>query len=84
MKRLVKFVVAAGALTLLLALPSGAQARTLWVCQVPGEPEPVVFVSAADRALNGISRANREPGRRLPGSSARSATSRRDRGRPPR
>ena len=58
MKRLVRLVVAAGALTVLLALPSGAQARTLWVCQVPGEPEPVVFVSAGDRAFNGISRAN--------------------------
>ena len=58
MKRLVRFVVAAGALTVLLALPSGAQARTLWVCQVPDEPEPVVFVSAADSAFNGISRAN--------------------------
>jgi hypothetical protein len=62
MKRLVKCVVAAGALTVLLALPSGAQARTLWVCQVPGEPEPVVFVSAADRALDGISRANERAG----------------------
>jgi hypothetical protein len=62
MKRLVRFVVAAGALTALLALPSGAQARTLWVCQVPGEPEPVVFVSAADKAFNGISRANEKAG----------------------
>jgi hypothetical protein len=62
MKRLVKFVVAAGALTVLLALPSGAQARTLWVCQVPGEPEPVVFVSAANRAIDGISRANERAG----------------------
>ena len=62
MKRLVRFVVAAGALTVLLALPSGAQARTLWVCDVPGEPEPVVFVSAADKALNGIMRANERAG----------------------
>ena len=62
MKRLVKFVVAAGALTVLLAVPSGAQARTLWVCQVPAEPEPVVFVSAADRALNGMSRATDRAG----------------------
>jgi hypothetical protein len=62
MTRLVRFVVAAGALTVLLALPSGAQARTLWVCDVPGEPEPVVFVSAADRAFNGISRANERAG----------------------
>ena len=62
MRRLVKCVVAAGALTVLLALPSGAQARTLWACQVPGEPEPVVFVSAADKAFNGISRANERAG----------------------
>jgi hypothetical protein len=62
MKRLVRFVAAAGALTVLLALPSGAQARTLWVCDVPGEPEPVVFVSAADKALHGITRANERAG----------------------
>ena len=62
MKRLVRCVVAAAALTVLLALPSGAQARTLWVCDVPGEPEPVVFVSAADKALNGIMRANERAG----------------------
>jgi hypothetical protein len=62
MKRLVRFVVAAGALIVLFALPSGAQARTLWVCDVPGEPEPVVFVSAADKALHGITRANERAG----------------------
>ena len=62
MKRLVRFVVAAGALTVVLALPSGAQARTLGVCDVPDEPEPVVFVSAADKALNGIRRANERAG----------------------
>ena len=62
MKRLVKLAIAAGALTLLIALPGGAEARTLWVCQVPGEPEPVTFVSAADRALHGITRANEKAG----------------------
>ena len=62
MRRLVTSAVAAGALTLVLALPGGAQARTLWVCQVPGEPEPVTFVSAADRALDGITRANEKAG----------------------
>jgi hypothetical protein len=62
MKRLVRSAVAAGALTLLFALPGTAQGRTLWVCQVPGEVEPVVFVSAADAALHGITRANQRAG----------------------
>jgi hypothetical protein len=58
--RLVGATVAA--VVLALALPSGAGARTNWVCQVPGEPEPVVFVSAADAALDGITQANRKAG----------------------
>jgi hypothetical protein len=62
MKRLVKSAVAAGALTLLLAMPAGAEARTLWVCQVPGESEPVTFVSAGDAAIGGITRANERAG----------------------
>jgi hypothetical protein len=62
MKRLVKSAVAAGALTLLLALPAGAEARTLWVCQVPGESEPVTFVSAGDAAMRGITTANERAG----------------------
>jgi hypothetical protein len=61
MKRLVSSAVAAAALMLLLALPGTAQARTLWVCDVPGEGE-VVFVSAADAAFHGISRANERAG----------------------
>jgi hypothetical protein len=44
-----------------LALPGIAQARTLWVCDVPGEGE-VVFVSAAAAAFHGISRANERAG----------------------
>ena len=84
MKRLMKCVVAASALTLVLALPTGAQARTLWVCQVPGEPEPVIFVSAADRAFNGISRANEKAGPTFARQFGEECTSRRDRGRPPR
>ena len=54
-------LMAATAITLALALPAGAGARTNWVCQVPGE-EPVVFVSAADAALHGITRANEKAG----------------------
>jgi hypothetical protein len=61
MRRLVKLAVAAGALTLLLALSSGAEARTLWLCTPPNEPE-TVFVSAADQARFGIERANEKAG----------------------
>jgi hypothetical protein len=60
MRRLVQAPVAA--VVLALAFPAGAGARTNWVCAVPGEPEPVVFVSAADRALDGITQANRKAG----------------------
>ena len=61
MRRLVKLAVAVGALTLLLALPGGAEARTLWLCTPPGEDERT-FVSAADAALDGITRANETAG----------------------
>ncbi len=61
MRRLMKAVVAAVVLTLPLALPAGAGARTNWVCNVPGEGT-VTFVSAADAALHGISRANDRAG----------------------
>jgi hypothetical protein len=44
-----------------LALPAGAGARTLWVCDVPGEGT-VTFVSAADAALHGITQANAKAG----------------------
>jgi hypothetical protein len=54
--------VAAVALTVPLALPTAAGARTNWVCDVPGEPEPVIFVSAADAAYGGISKANTKAG----------------------
>jgi hypothetical protein len=60
MRRLIQATVVAGVLA--LAFPAGAGARTNWVCQVPGEPEPVVFVSAADAALEGIRQANRKAG----------------------
>jgi hypothetical protein len=62
MRRPVQMTVAAVVLAVPLALPAGAGARTNWVCQVPGEPEPVTFVSAGDRALDGITQANSKAG----------------------
>ena len=62
MRRPVQMTVAAVVLALPLALPAGAGARTNWVCDVPGEPEPVTFVSAGDAALHGITRANSKAG----------------------
>jgi hypothetical protein len=61
MRRLVELAIAAGALTLLFALPGGAQARTLWKCTPPGEEERT-FVSAADAAFNGLVQANSKAG----------------------
>jgi hypothetical protein len=63
MRRAVKATVVVAVLALPLALPAGAGAgaRTNWVCDVPGEG-PVVFVSAADAALHGITQANRKAG----------------------
>ena len=60
MKRAIKAVVATVALTLSLAFPAGAGARTEWVCVVDGEP--VTFVSAADAARHGIETANSKAG----------------------
>ena len=67
MRRFILAVVAAIALTLMLALalPTGAGARTVWRCEVPvpGDgTETVNFVSAGDRALHGISTANGKAG----------------------
>jgi hypothetical protein len=61
MRRLVKLPIAAGALTLLIALPGGAEARTLWKCTPLGEQERT-FVSAADAAFNGLVQANSKAG----------------------
>jgi hypothetical protein len=61
MRRLVQTTVVAVVLTLPLALPAGAGARTNWVCDVPGEGT-VTFVSAADAAFHGISQANSRAG----------------------
>jgi hypothetical protein len=62
MSRLIAAIVAVAAITLVLALPAGAGARTNWVCQVPGEENPVTFVSAANTALYGITQANGKAG----------------------
>jgi hypothetical protein len=64
MKRPFKTLLAAIALTLTLALPASAGAKTgavKWVCVVPGE-EPVTFVSAPLAARHGIERANSRAG----------------------
>jgi hypothetical protein len=61
MRRLIVAVVAAAVLALTLALPTGAAARTQWICNVPGEGD-VTFVSAADAALHGITQANLKAG----------------------
>jgi hypothetical protein len=61
MSRLIAAIVAVAAITLVLALPAGAGARTNWVCEVPGEGS-VTFVSAADAALHGITQANGKAG----------------------
>jgi len=60
MKRPVKAMVAAVAVTLTLALPAGAGAETRWVCTVDGTP--VIFVSAADAAFHGLDTANKHAG----------------------
>ena len=60
MQRLIKGMIATGALAVALALPAGAGARTQWVCVVDGQP--VVFVSAADAAHYGIQQANSKAG----------------------
>ena len=60
MQRLIKGMIATGALAVALALPAGAAARTQWICEVDGQP--VVFVSAADAAHNGLTQANSRAG----------------------
>ena len=61
MNRHVRVGVAALAMAGALALSAQASARTLWVCDVPGEGT-VTFVSAADAALHGINTANTKAG----------------------
>jgi len=61
MRRLIGAVIATAVVAFALALPAGAAARTLWICNVPGEGD-VTFVSAADAALHGITKANEKAG----------------------
>jgi hypothetical protein len=61
MNRQVRVAFAALALAIPLALSAQANARTLWVCDVPGEGL-VTFVSAADAARHGIDTANTRAG----------------------
>jgi hypothetical protein len=53
--------IAALAIASALALSGQASARTLWICDVPGEGT-VTFVSAADAARHGIDTANATAG----------------------
>jgi ABC-type sugar transport system substrate-binding protein len=61
MRRLIVAVVAAAVLALGLVLPAGAAARTLWICNVPGEGD-VTFVSAGAAAIHGLPKANEKAG----------------------
>jgi hypothetical protein len=61
MKRPVKAMVAAVALTLTLAFPAGAGAETKWVCTL-ADGTVVTFVTAPDAALHGITQANSTAG----------------------
>ena len=60
MTQSVKALLAAAGLAASLVLPGAAGADTKWVCVVEGES--VVFVTAADAAHFGISRANERAG----------------------
>ena len=63
MKRLISTLVPAVVLTLALAIPAQAgRPRTVrWVCEVP-DVGTVIFVTAADRAQDGIETANEHAG----------------------
>jgi hypothetical protein len=64
MKRLlVAFISAMALLVAPAAVAHASQPRTVrWVCEVPGEDEPVTFVTAAEAARHGIDTANRTAG----------------------
>ena len=51
-----------GAMLVMLSVHIPANASVRWVCTVPGEEEDVVFVTAADAALYGITTANTKAG----------------------
>jgi hypothetical protein len=60
MRRIVVSGVGAILLALTVHIPANASVR--WICDVPGEGE-VIFVTAADASLHGISTANAKAGR---------------------
>ncbi len=64
MNRFIRTAAVAFGLTLTFA--TSAQAKppntVQWVCQVPGVPEPEVFVTAAEAARHGIDIANNHAG----------------------
>jgi hypothetical protein len=64
MKRPGRIVVAAVVLTLTLMIPAqaGVPRTVIWRCVVPGEAEPVDFVTAAEAARHGINTANAHAG----------------------
>lgn len=65
MKRPIKAFIAALALTLALALPASAGAKTgevLWRCDPEGSDPEVTFVSAPTAAEHGIRTANEHAG----------------------
>ena len=64
MKRLLLTVISAAVVMLApTAVARAGQPKTvLWVCQVPGEEEPVTFVTAAEPARHGIDTANSRAG----------------------
>jgi hypothetical protein len=57
----IRAAIATVAIALPLVMTSQASAKTLWVCDVPGEGT-VVFVTAADAARHGIDTANARAG----------------------
>ena len=61
MNKHVRVGVAALAMACALVLSAQANARTLWICDVPDEGT-VTFVSAADAARHGIDTANTKAG----------------------
>jgi hypothetical protein len=61
MNRQVRLGIATLAIAVPLVLSAPANARTLWVCEVPNEGT-VTFVSAADAARHGIDTANTKAG----------------------
>ena len=64
MNRFTRTVAVAIGLTLTFAVSAQAKPpeAVQWVCQVPGVPEPEVFVTAAEAARYGIDTANNHAG----------------------